>query len=36
MELNFDKIVLFGDSITQHGFDQSSGFVFGSALQEGM
>ncbi|KAH8691536.1 SGNH hydrolase-type esterase domain-containing protein [Talaromyces proteolyticus] len=33
MALSFDKIVLFGDSITQLAYQQQCGFCFGSAIQ---
>lgn len=35
MQLYYDKIILFGDSITQQSFAQTSGFAFGPALQNG-
>ncbi|CAI7632958.1 unnamed protein product [Penicillium viridicatum] len=33
MALAFDKVVLFGDSITQLAYDQECGFCFGPAMQ---
>ncbi|KAK9480122.1 SGNH hydrolase-type esterase domain-containing protein [Lipomyces japonicus] len=33
MALAYDKLVLFGDSITQYAYDQANGFALGSALQ---
>ncbi|KAJ5954053.1 hypothetical protein N7501_008332 [Penicillium viridicatum] len=33
MALAFDKVVLFGDSITQLAYDQGCGFCFGPAMQ---
>jgi hypothetical protein len=35
MALAFDKVVLFGDSITQLAYDQGCGFCFGPAMQNG-
>ena len=33
--LNYDKIVLFGDSITEFSFNSSKGFGFGLQLANG-
>lgn len=33
--LNYDKIVLFGDSITEFSFNSSKGFGFGLQLASG-
>lgn len=35
MALVFDKIILFGDSITQLAYNQEFGFCFGPAMQDG-
>jgi hypothetical protein len=35
MGLVFDKIILFGDSITQLAYNQEFGFCFGPAMQDG-
>ncbi|KAL4863947.1 hypothetical protein BDV12DRAFT_201590 [Aspergillus spectabilis] len=33
MALSYDKVLLFGDSITQGSYDPESGFAFGAAIQ---
>jgi hypothetical protein len=35
MALAFDKILLFGDSITQQASDPDCGFAFAAAIQNG-
>jgi hypothetical protein len=35
MALVFDKIILFGDSITQLAYNQEFGFCYGPAMQDG-